>query len=281
MAPAQRDGTVFDEVADEYDRLRPEYPDELVDRACEIAGVGYGDPVLEIGCGTGQLTRSLLARGLRVTAVEPGKHLVSLAERNLVGLGEVEFVGARFEDAVPSREGYRAVFSAAAFHWIDPDVSWRKVARLLPPNGTLALIQYCGLCDDRIPDDQGELLSALATIAPDLAARWPAYRDLGGIAAGVEKHRDNVSEAWAWIGGQDVTRADAAELFGEVRVATWPSVVEHTGEELIGLLRTASPYWRLPPDQRLALEREYVAIYERLGRPIRSSMVAVLLTARR
>ena len=70
-------GRVFDEVAEDYDRHRPTYPDMLVDRACE--GIGPGAAVLEIGCGTGQLTRSLLARGLRVTAVEPGEQLIRIA----------------------------------------------------------------------------------------------------------------------------------------------------------------------------------------------------------
>ncbi len=280
-AHARGNSRVFDEVAAEYDRHRPTYPDELVDRACEIAGIGRDDPVLEIGCGTGQLTRSLVARGLRITAVEQGKHLMSLAEQHVAGRGGVEFVNARFEDAELPRGHYRAVFSAAAFHWIDPDVSWQKAARLLVPGGTLALIQYCGLHDPDFADDQPALLSALARIAPELAAGRPAYRDLAGIATGVEQRRENVSEAWAWVGSQGVARASAGRLFGDVQIATVPSVVQHTADELTDLLRTASFYWRLSPDRRRALENENVAIHERLGRPIRSSMVAVLVTARR
>ena len=76
QADARSYGTVFDEVADDYDRHRPSYPDTLVDEACEAAGIGPGSRVLEIGCGAGQLTRSLLARDLRVTAVEPGGQLL-------------------------------------------------------------------------------------------------------------------------------------------------------------------------------------------------------------
>src|ERR1700722_16102604 len=87
-------GKVFNEVAVEYDRNRPTYPDALIDQACEVAGIGEGDRVLEIGCGTGQLTRSLLARGLRVTALEPGDQLIGIAEENLRDAGDVEFLTA-------------------------------------------------------------------------------------------------------------------------------------------------------------------------------------------
>ena len=119
---ARRYGQVFDEVAAEYDRRRPAYPDELVDQACQVAGIGSGAHVLEVGCGSGQLTRGLAARGLHVTAIEPGKSLVALARQNLEGAGEVEFVNAQFEDASLPRERFRAVFSASAFHWVDPNL---------------------------------------------------------------------------------------------------------------------------------------------------------------
>ena len=130
---ARRYGRVFDEVAAEYDRRRPTYPDELVDQACQIAGIGSGDHVLEVGCGSGQLTRGLVARGLRVTALEPGKTLMALARQNLAGAGGVEFVNSQFEDALLPREQFRAVFSATAFHWVDPKVSWQRPLTCLCP----------------------------------------------------------------------------------------------------------------------------------------------------
>src|SRR6204780_5656066 len=141
---ARRYGKVFDEIAAEYDRHRPAYPDELVDQACQVAGIGSGDHVLEVGCGSGQLTRGLVARGLHVTALEPGKSLIALARENLAGAGEVEFVNAQFEDALLPREQFRAVFCASAFHWIDPRVSWQKAADVLAPGGIVALVCYFG-----------------------------------------------------------------------------------------------------------------------------------------
>jgi ubiquinone/menaquinone biosynthesis C-methylase UbiE len=273
-------GKVFDEIAADYDRHRPAYPDELVGQACRVAGIGPGDPVLEVGCGSGQLTRSLAAQGLHVTALEPGQNLIALARQNLEGAGAVEFVNARFEDAVLPRGQFQAVFSASAFHWVDPAVSWQKAADVLVPGGTLALISYFGLEEPRSKPDQEAALAAIRKVAPDIAASWPAYRDLGTTLAGVEQRRGNVSQAWAWLGCYDLDQDYAGRLFGDVQIAVMPKLVEHAPDELNAVMRTMSFYSRLSPGQRQALEREYEAIYERLGRPIRASTVAALVTAR-
>ena len=274
---ARRYGAVFDTVAAEYDRHRPTYPDELIDLACEAGGLAAGDRVLEIGCGTGQLTGGLVARGLSVTAVEPGQNLISLARQ---AAPDVDFVNRRFEDAeLPDR--FAAAFCAAAFHWLDPDVSWRKVARSLAPGGVLALIQYCGVNHPDTAADADALLSALAATAPEIAADWPPLRDLETIMAGVRDRRANVSEVWAWVGGQPVARSYAAKLFEDADIAVVPSLVEQTADEINALLRTTSLFPRLPVLQQQALEKANRDIGERLGRPIRSSMLAVLVTARR
>jgi hypothetical protein len=211
---ARRYGMVFDEIATEYDRRRPAYPDELIDQACHVAGIG-------------------------------------------------------------------AVFSASAFHWVDPEVSWRKAADVLVPGGTLALVQYCGLEDPCSKLDQEAALAAMRKVAPDIDADWPAYRDLDATLAGMEQRRGNVSEVWAWFGSYDIGRDYAGRLFGDVQVAVMPKLSEHTSDELSALVRTMSFHARLSLSQRQALEREHQAIYERLGRPIRASIVAALVTARR
>jgi SAM-dependent methyltransferase len=274
-------GKVFNEIAVEYDRNRPTYPDVLVDQACEVAGIGVGDRVLEVGCGTGQLTRSLLARGLRVTALEPGDQLIRVAEENLKDAGDVELVHARLEDVQLPRERYQAVFSASAIHWVDPDLGWRKIADALAPDGTLALIQYFGLQEQRSVDDQEALLSALRRHAPEVAATLPTYRDLDQMIADVRECRGNVADAWAWLGSYDIGRDYAAELFEDLQLATVPTLVEQTADELNALLATMSFWARFSPQQRDALVNENRALHERLGRPIRASTVALLLTARR
>ncbi len=278
--PAARSyGRVFDEIAEDYDRHRPTYPDVLVDRACK--GIAPGAAVLEIGCGTGQLTRSLLDRGLRVTAVEPGQQLLARARDRLDGAGDVQFINARLEDASLPRARYSAVFSASAIHWIDPDVSWRKAADALVDGGSLALVSYFGLDDPRSADDQQALRAAMTKIAPELAAAWPTYRDLAGTLAGVAARRENLSEVWAWLGGYEIARGYEADLFDDAQLAAVPRLLEHTADELNALLGTMSFWARLSPRQRDALVAENQAFHQRLGRPIRSGTVACLVAARR
>ncbi len=273
-------GKVFNQVAAEYDRHRPTYPEQLIDLACQVAGLSPGDEVLEIGCGTGQLTSSLLARGLRVTAIEPGAQLAELAQKRLQGTGELELVNARFEDARLPHEHFRAVFSASAIHWVDPDVGWQRAADALALGGTFALIQYFGLHEPRSADDQQALLSAMTAIAPEIAASWPHYRDLESTLAGVRERRGNISEVWAWLGGYELAREYAANLFDDTQIATAPTLNEHTAAELNALLGTMSFWSRLSPEQREAMESANRTLHEQLGRPLRSSVVACLVTAR-
>jgi SAM-dependent methyltransferase len=277
----RRYGHVFDEVAEEYDRHRPAYPDALIDRACEAGDLGPGAAVLEIGCGTGQLTRGLLARGLQVTAIEPGERLIARARAQLAGAGEVQFVNRRLEDASLPHAHYSAVFSGSAIHWVDPDVSWQRIADVLIDGGTLALVSYFGLREPRSAGDQQALRAGIAAVAPGLADEWPTYRDLDDTLAGVEERRGNVSDVWSWLGSYELARRYAAGLFDDAQVAAVPTRLEHTADALTALLGTMSFWARLSPRQRDALRAENLALNQRLGRPIRSSTVACLVTARR
>lgn len=281
VTPQRSCGETFDQVAGAYDRYRPTYPEQLVELACLRAGLKRGCHVLEIGCGTGQLTRSLLARGLRVTAIEPGAQLAGLAQQRLRGRGELELVNARFEEARLPHAHFRAVFSASAIHWIDHDVGWRRAADVLMPGGTLALIQYFGLREPRSAGDQRALLSAITVITPEIAASWPRYRDLKTTLAGARQRRENISEVWAWLGGYEVAREHAAHLFDDAQIAAAPTLMEHTSAELSALLGTMSFWSRLSPEQCEAINSANRALYEQLGRPIRSSALACLVTAQR
>ena len=94
--PYRRDlGRVFNEVPELYDRVRPRYPDELFADLVTVTRTDERSSVLEVGCGTGQATRSLAALGCSVTAVEPGAEVAALARQRLATFGNVTILGRR------------------------------------------------------------------------------------------------------------------------------------------------------------------------------------------
>ncbi|WP_275461716.1 class I SAM-dependent methyltransferase [Streptomyces noursei] len=136
----------FTEDADLYDRIRPGYPPRMFDDLAELAGLAGpaaphpGPRMLEIGCGTGQATLPLAARGYRITAVELGAELAAVARRKLVGFPRARVVVGAFEEWPLPAEPFDVVLAATSFHWIDPAVRVAKAADALRPGGTLATV---------------------------------------------------------------------------------------------------------------------------------------------
>jgi SAM-dependent methyltransferase len=143
-AEAARLCVTFDEDAERYDRARPSYPPAVFDDLAELAGIGPGCRVLEIGCGTGQATVPLAERGCEIVAIELGAELAAVARRNLACFPSVQVVTAAFERWPLPPEPFDVVLSATAFHWIDPAVRVAKSADALRAGGTLATYHVAG-----------------------------------------------------------------------------------------------------------------------------------------
>jgi len=134
--------TAFADVADAYERGRPGYPEEAVRW---LVGEEPSD-VVDLGAGTGKLTRSLVALGHRVTAVEP---LDEMREELVRAVPEATALAGSAEE-IPLPDGSVDVLtSAQAFHWFDHDVALPEIARVLRPGGRIALVWNSR--DDRDP----------------------------------------------------------------------------------------------------------------------------------
>jgi ubiquinone/menaquinone biosynthesis C-methylase UbiE len=131
---------LFDGVAELYEVSRLGYPSDIVEFAVATAAVGAGSEVLEVGCGTGQLTESLACYGFRLTAIDIGPSMVAAARRRLDGPA-LWFQVSSFEDFAAASASFDLIVSGTAFHWVDPEVRFRKPARLLRPGGWLALLE--------------------------------------------------------------------------------------------------------------------------------------------
>jgi SAM-dependent methyltransferase len=277
-------GLLFDSAAEEYDKARRSYPDVLVDRALERGGLGAGSRVVEVGSGTGKLTAQLVERGLRVDAVDPGPNMIEVARRRVGPGAAVEFHVGRFEDVELPEGAFGGVFAATAFHWVDPEIGWAKAASLLGPGGVLALLSHLTVRDEESAEVYEALIDVLREHEPELAADWPKPRELDAILGGVPTRAGNASATWDWLMGTGRHRmevAAAAELFDDVEVVTETEVIEETADELIEHFRTTSLCHRLEPERREALLDADRRVLEQFGGTMRSSLVAVVMTARK
>ncbi len=123
----------FGAAAGEYQRGRPEYPASAV----EWLVPRRASRVLDLGAGTGKLTRSLVEAGLRVTAVEPSPPM--RAQLAAAVPGAVVLAGTA--EQIPLGDAsVDAVVVAHAWHWFDPALAVPEIARVLVPGGTLSLV---------------------------------------------------------------------------------------------------------------------------------------------
>jgi ubiquinone/menaquinone biosynthesis C-methylase UbiE len=156
---------LFDDIAQRYEASRPGYPDQVVEFVVTTAGLGPGSAVLEIGCGTGQLTESLARYGFQLTAIDIGASMVAAAHERLTN-SAISFEVTSFEDLAGADASFDLIVSSAAFHWIDPEIGFSKSARLLRPGGWFALLGNAEEYD--------------APLGPAIDALWIKHGDTGG-----------------------------------------------------------------------------------------------------
>jgi SAM-dependent methyltransferase len=131
----------FDGAAQEYERTRPDYPPRLLD----VLPLPADAEVLDLGAGTGKLTRVLAERYRRVIAVEPLDRMRAILERVVPSALSV----AGSAEAIPLAAGsVDGVFAGQAFHWFANDEAVAEIARVLRPGGVLALV-WNGPDEDR------------------------------------------------------------------------------------------------------------------------------------
>ena len=128
-----RHAASFDAAADAYERGRPSYPEAALDWLLPPGA----RRVLDLGAGTGKLTRQVAARGLDVVAVDPSEAMLDRLRLAVPGVTALRGTA----EAIPLPSGSVDVaLVAQAWHWVDPALAVPEVARVLKPGGRLGLL---------------------------------------------------------------------------------------------------------------------------------------------
>jgi SAM-dependent methyltransferase len=221
----------FELVADVYERARPSYPPQAVAWIADRLDLREGRSVLDLGAGTGKLTRALLATGAHVIAVEPGDEMRARLEHAVAGAEALR--GAAEE--IPLLDGsVDAITVGQAFHWFRHDEAIPELHRVLRPGGGVALVWNSRDPDNPLQREIGELIAPFVPPGRPDAEEWP--RPLG-----------------------------ESELFGPLEEQRFSFVEELDPDTLAERIASVSFVAAAPAEARQKLDASLRRVAERLG----------------
>ena len=248
----------FDGVAEIYHGIRPGYPPRMFDELFRL--LPSRPAVLEVGPGTGQATRDLLSRGASVYAVEIGPALAAKLREVLPSPALTVTVGD-FEETGLAEQGFDAVFSATAYHWISPKAQADRPASVLKPGGRMAIVDFNQVSS---PADQGFF-----------AAAQPIYERYGeGHTGPAAPERSAVYPPI-----HRLLRGDQRFCDVEVRPYDWDQTYSAAGYRQL-MLSYSSTQIMTPPARRGLLDDMEDFIRQQFDNQVTRPIVVTLTTAR-
>lgn len=159
----------FQQGAAAYERGRPGYPREAIEWLWQELELAPGRTVVDVGAGTGKLTRELVGSGASVVAVEPVPGMRSVLEQAVPGVQALDGTA----EALPvGDQAVHAIVVAQAFHWFDGPAAVAEFHRALRPGGRLAVIWNRRLREQ-------PLHRAISAIIDPYRGRAPTHYDSG------------------------------------------------------------------------------------------------------
>jgi SAM-dependent methyltransferase len=216
----------FETVAAEYERHRPDYPEEALRWTAELIGLEDRARVLDVGAGTGKLARGLVALGFDVVAVDPGVPMLEQL-RNAVPEAQA-LVGSAEAIPLPD-ESVDAAFAGQAFHWFDRESAVPELHRVTKQDGGMVLLWNWWDERDALQLELGPLV-------------------------GYASHKPYVEE-----------ELPAAPWFTELGRTVFETREESSPAALVAYLATASSYLTLEPAERERQLGEVHKIASRYG----------------
>jgi SAM-dependent methyltransferase len=230
----------FGTDAEQYDRARPSYPAALFD----YLGASSGVRVLDVGSGTGIVSRLLLARGCEVLGVEPDARMAEVARRH--GLS-VEV--ARFEEWDPDGRTFDLLAAGQAWHWVDPVKGAARAAGILRPGGRVGVFW-----------NHGQPPAGLQAAFDDVYRRLIPERALDLEPSPPDAYARPDEECLA---------AEAAFTahggFSDVHIRAFAHVRHYSRPEWLDQMPTHSDHRALPPEQLAAVIQAIGAAIESFG----------------
>lgn len=134
--------TLFDDNYKVYDKVRPEYPQQLFNDILEYKPLVKTSRIMEIGIGTGKATQFFIDFGCQIASVEPGPKMAKFVRNKFKDYEDFSCYNMTFEKYMGMNNTFDLIYSATAFHWLDQNEAFEKSYKLLKNGGALARFAY-------------------------------------------------------------------------------------------------------------------------------------------
>jgi SAM-dependent methyltransferase len=256
-------------VAETYDRVRPKYGREFLDRVVEVAEIPIEGNILEVGCGPGTATISLAQMGFSVVGLEPNLAAWTIARQNSAIYPKVEIINTNFEEWEPidrwrslsCGESFDAVVAATSWHWVAPDAKHLKAASVLNKGGSLVLLWNTGM------QPPTHIFEKLSEIFSEYMPTFAKFKD----------RETQLSEVRIFA-----EAAVTSLLFSQPIEEHQSIEVNYSIEDYLELLTTYSPCIAISPEQRHDLLGKLRQVLEQnCGEQIPLSYLSIFHIARK
>ncbi|WP_293150546.1 MULTISPECIES: class I SAM-dependent methyltransferase [unclassified Microcoleus] len=224
----------YSEIAGFYNKTRPRYPQQLINRVVELAELPSNANILEIGCGPGIATVPFAELGFAMLCLEPSQPACQLAQQNCATYPFVEIKNQTLEEWELETDKFNAVLAATSFHWVSPEIRYQKTAAALKDKGSLILLWNAGV----LPED--EVYRVLNEVCQTQAPSLAVYH---------AKERVNQAESIKEIGQNIIDSGLYEDLIYEQLVCE----ITYSIEDYLNLLQTYSEYIALDEQKRKSL----------------------------
>ena len=265
---------VFDEITENYDKTRWDYPPEIFSDIIKYSSPGSVRNALEIGAGTGKATVQALDAGYGVLAVEMGENMTEFLKRKFSENEEFKVITSTFEDAELEDSSYDLIFAASAFHWIDADIGCPKVFRLLKDGGTFALMRL-----NVVRQGEGDLTDDIE--AAYVKHYYTHYEDW-------RKREKRIVEMSIddYLDPEELHRGfrlKGLEPYGftDITMKLYKSYKLYTADEYVSLMKTMSDHISLPEKNRKDLHNALTDAINKNGGTLKADYVYQLYMGRK
>lgn len=232
----------FNLAAEDYDAIRPGYPDQLIEDIISLSAIPETGHALEIGCGTGQATLPFARRGYSILCLDIGANLLAVAQKKLRVFPRVTFLNVSFEDWPLAESCFDLVYSATAFHWVPREIGYAKAARALMPGGALAVF------NNRSPRPFTGFAADVQAVYLKIVPEWKDFTAQPSVEEEIRETTDYI---------------DSTGLYTGVTVRTYPWTRTYSTREYLQLLNTYSDHIRLEESRRNTLYQSIADLIDR------------------